>query len=100
MKKHNKSTVDDADVAGTTPTVRWRSLRRDLLDYCERDTWAMVRLVRTLEGNKAYKVPGGAKGANAAHPDGRPRRQRGPAPQRDFLTDLLAPEPPAKRRRR
>ncbi len=86
-------------IAGTTPTVRWRSLRRDLLEYCERDTWAMVRLVRTLEGNKAYKVQGGAKGAKAAHPDGRPRRQPGPAPQRDLLTDWFAPEPPAERRR-
>lgn len=78
-------------IAETTPTADWRTLRRDLLDYCERDTWAMVRLVRVLEGGEAYQVPGGAKGRKAAHADGRPRRKRGPAPQRDGLADLLAP---------
>lgn len=35
-------------VAGKIPRHERDRVRRDLLDYCERDTWAMVRLVERL----------------------------------------------------
>jgi predicted RecB family nuclease len=35
-------------VAGKIPRAEHDRVRRDLLDYCERDTWAMVRLVERL----------------------------------------------------
>lgn len=84
-------------IADGTPAKRWRSLRRDLLDYCERDTWAMVPLVRTLEGGKARKVSGGVKGGNATHRDGRPRRNSEPMPAWDLMTELLTSAPSARR---
>ena len=35
-------------VAGEIPPEQPDKTRQDLLDYCERDTWAMVRLVERL----------------------------------------------------
>lgn len=88
-------------IAAHTTEKRWRSLRRDLLDYCERDTWAMVRLVRMLEGPTAGRARAGTKvNSRVAHPDGRPRRKREPIPVRDFMMDLLAPAPPTRRERK
>jgi Domain of unknown function(DUF2779) len=37
-------------VAGKIPKHEHERVRRDLLDYCERDTWAMVKLLERLEG--------------------------------------------------
>ena len=36
-------------VAGRIPPEERDSIRQDLLDYCERDTWAMVRLLEALD---------------------------------------------------
>jgi hypothetical protein len=35
-------------VAGKIPEDERARVRQDLLDYCERDTWAMVKLLETL----------------------------------------------------
>jgi predicted Zn-dependent protease len=35
-------------VAGKIPRHEHARVRKDLLDYCERDTWAMVRLLEKL----------------------------------------------------
>ncbi|MGE5667718.1 MAG: DUF2779 domain-containing protein, partial [Betaproteobacteria bacterium] len=35
-------------VAGRIPRHEHDRVRQDLLDYCERDTWAMVRLLERL----------------------------------------------------
>ena len=37
-------------VAGRIPRHEHDRVRKDLLDYCERDTWAMVRLLEQLRG--------------------------------------------------
>ena len=87
-------------IATETPEKRKRSLRRDLLEYCELDTWAMVRLVRVLEGQSPRSARIGTKGNKRnTHPDGRPRRKRAPAPMRDSIMELLAPTPRARRER-
>jgi Domain of unknown function(DUF2779) len=36
-------------VAGKVPEDERARVRQDLLDYCERDTWAMVKLLETLQ---------------------------------------------------
>jgi hypothetical protein len=36
-------------VAGKIPRHEHDRVRRDLLNYCERDTWAMVKLLEKLE---------------------------------------------------
>jgi predicted RecB family nuclease len=36
-------------VAGRIPEEERARVRQDLLDYCERDTWAMVKLLETLQ---------------------------------------------------
>jgi len=36
-------------VAGKIPPYEHDRARRDLLNYCERDTWAMVKLLEKLE---------------------------------------------------
>ena len=36
-------------VAGKIPEDERARVRQDLLDYCERDTWAMVKLLETLK---------------------------------------------------
>ncbi len=35
-------------VAGRIPPDERDRIRQDLLDYCERDTWAMVKLLESL----------------------------------------------------
>ena len=35
-------------VAGKIPEQERERIRQDLLDYCERDTWAMVKLLEAL----------------------------------------------------
>ncbi len=35
-------------VADRIPAAERDRVRKDLLDYCERDTWATVRLLETL----------------------------------------------------
>ena len=35
-------------VAGRIPPEERDRIRQDLLDYCERDTWAMVKLLESL----------------------------------------------------
>jgi len=37
-------------VAGKIPRHEHDRVRKDLLDYCERDTWALVELLEKLEG--------------------------------------------------
>src|SRR5690349_10564572 len=36
-------------VAGKIPRHEHNRVRKDLLNYCERDTWAMVKLLEKLE---------------------------------------------------
>ena len=36
-------------VAGKIPEAERARVRQDLLDYCERDTWAMVKLLERLQ---------------------------------------------------
>jgi len=50
-----QDSVDDAALVGARAGPRRRVLRgrqdrvrRDVLNYCERDTWAMVKLVEAL----------------------------------------------------
>ena len=37
-------------IAGRIPPEERDRIRQDLLDYCERDTWAMVKLLEALRG--------------------------------------------------
>jgi len=37
-------------VAGKIPEAERARVRQDLLDYCERDTWAMVKLLEAIRG--------------------------------------------------
>ncbi len=38
----------DVLYAGELPPTQLEQLRKDLLKYCEQDTWAMVRIVDAL----------------------------------------------------
>jgi predicted RecB family nuclease len=44
-------------VAGMIPEAERARVRQDLLDYCERDTWAMVKLLETLFAVRASVDP-------------------------------------------
>jgi len=45
-----------------TETERRNQLRKALLIYCERDTWAMVRIARFFQGSLEYPLPVPSKG--------------------------------------
>ncbi len=45
-------------VAQKIPVAERDQLRKDLLDYCERDTWATVRLMERLRGLASPAAPG------------------------------------------
>lgn len=44
-------------VAGKIPAEERERVRKDLLDYCERDTWAMVKLLENLRALASVPAP-------------------------------------------